>query len=126
MHSALPLSLTLLIAVGVLFNGCFYLVRPEVASRSFGLKPPAADPDTRAWLRLKGVRDAASGIVVLTLVYFADRHLLGIVLIAYSIIPLGDMLTVLGSGGSKTSAFSIHGLTCAVMLLVGLLFIHAI
>jgi len=33
---------------------------------------------------------------------------------------------VLGSGGSKSQAFSIHGVTCAVMLVVGLLLINAI
>jgi hypothetical protein len=43
-----------------------------------------------------------------------------------AIIPLGDMSIILGSGGSKSRAFSIHGVTCAVMLVVGLLLIHAI
>jgi hypothetical protein len=36
------------------------------------------------------------------------------------------MSIVLGSGGSKSQAFSVHGVTCAVMLIVGLLLIHAI
>ena len=56
----------------------------------------------------------------------ADRRLVGIALLVYAIIPLGDMSIVLASGGSKSRAFSIHGLTCAVMLVVGLLPIHAI
>jgi len=38
-------------------SGCFYLVSPERISGTFGLKPPASDADTRAWLRLKGIRD---------------------------------------------------------------------
>jgi hypothetical protein len=29
------------------------------------LKPPASDVDTRAWLRLKGIRDVASGLEML-------------------------------------------------------------
>jgi len=56
----------------------------------------------------------------------AEKRSLGIALLALAIIPLGDMSIVLGSGGSKSKAFSIHGLTCAVMLVVGLLLIHAI
>jgi hypothetical protein len=56
----------------------------------------------------------------------ADRQSVGIALVVLAIIPLGDMSIILGSGGSKSRAFSIHGVTCAVMLLVGLLFIHAI
>jgi hypothetical protein len=50
----------------------------------------------------------------------------GIALLVEAIMPLGDMSIILGSGGSKSRAFSIHGVTCAVMLVVGLLLIHAI
>jgi hypothetical protein len=126
MHNAIPFSLAALIAVAVTVIGCFYLVSPERVSGSFGLKPPASDADTRAWLRLKGIRDVGCGLVVLTLMLTADSRSLGIVLLALAIIPFGDMSIILRSGGSKSKAFSIHGLTCAVMLVVGLLLIHAI
>jgi hypothetical protein len=126
MYNAIPLSLAALIAVSVFAIGSFYLVSPARISGSFGLKPPAADADTRAWLRLKGIRDVASGLVVLTLMLAADRRSVGIALIAFAVIPLGDMAIVLASGGSKTKAFSIHGATCAVMLAIGLLLIHAL
>ena len=56
----------------------------------------------------------------------ADTRSVGIVLLVEAIIPFGDMSINLGSGGSKSRAFSIHGATCAVMLVVGLLLIHAI
>ena len=123
---AMPLSLAALVAVGVMVIGCFYLVSPERISGSFGLKPPASDADTRAWLRLKGIRDAVAGLVVLTMMLTADRQSVGIALLVLAIIPLGDMSIILGSSGSKSRAFSIHGVTCAVMLVVGLLLIHAI
>jgi hypothetical protein len=126
MHSAIPLSVAALIAVAVMTIGCFYLVAPQRISGSFGLKPPASDADTRAWLRLKGIRDLGAGLVVLTMMLTADLRTVGIALIAFAVIPLGDMAIVLGSGGSTSKAFSIHGLTCAVMLVVGLLLIHAI
>ena len=130
MLNAIPLSLAALIAVGIIVIGCFYLVSPERISGTFGLKPPASDADTRAWLRLKGIRDLVSGLVVLTMMLTmmltADRRSLGIALLVLAIIPLGDMSIILGSGGSKSRAFSIHGVTCAVMLVAGLLLIHAI
>ena len=65
-------------------------------------------------------------MVVLILMLTADRRSLGIALLALAVIPFGDMSIVLGSGGSRLSAFSIHGLTCAVMVVVGLSLIHAI
>jgi hypothetical protein len=113
-------------AAGIMVIGCFYLVSPERISGTFGLKPPASDADTRAWLRPKGIRDVAAGLVVLTMMLAADGRLVGMALLVEAIIPLGDMSIILASGGSKSRALSIHGVTCAAMLVVGLLLIHAI
>jgi hypothetical protein len=126
MHNAIPLTVAALIAVAIIVIGCFYLVSPERISGTFGLKPPASDPDTRAWLRPKGIRDVVAGLVVLAMMLTADSRSVGIVILVEALIPLGDMSIILGSGGSKSKAFSVHGVTCAVMLVVGLLLIHAI
>src|ERR1700752_405219 len=126
MHNAIPLAVAALIAVAIIVIGCFYLVTPGRISAIFGLKPPASDADTRGWLRLKGIRDVVAGLVVLAMMLTADNRLVGIVLLVEAIIPLGDMSIILGSGGSKSKAFSVHGITCAVMLVAGLLLIHAI
>ena len=126
MHTAIPLSVAALMAVGIIVIGCFYLVSPERISGTFGLKPPASDADTRAWLRLKGIRDVASGLAVLTMMLTTDSRTVGIVLLVFAIIPFGDMFNILVSGGRKATAFSVHGVTCAVMLFAGLLSIHAI
>ena len=125
MHNAIQLSLAALLAVAIVVIGCFYLISPERMTGSFGLKPPSPDADTRAWLRLKGIRDIVSGLVVLTLMVTTDARTVGIALLVLAITHLGDMSNVLGSGGSKSTAFSVHGVTCAVMLVVGLFLIHA-
>lgn len=126
MHNVIPLSLAALIAASIIVIGCFYLAAPQRISGTFGLKPPASDVDTLAWLRPKGIRDIASGLLVLTMMLTADNRMVGIVLLALAIIPFGDMSIILGSGGSRSKAFSVHGLTCAVMLVIGLLLIHVI
>ena len=126
MNTAIPLILAALIAVGIIAIGYFYLVSPERILGTFGLKPPASDADTLAWLRPKGIPDIASGLVVLTMMLTADSRSVGIVLLVFAIIPFGDMSIILGSGGSRSRAFSVHGVTCAVMLVVGLSLIHAI
>ena len=126
MHSARPLSLAVLVSVGIIVIGCFYLASPERMTGSFGLKPPASDADTRAWLRLKGIRDLAAGLVVVTLMLTTDSRTVGIALLVFAIIPFGDMSNILVSGGRKATAFSVHGVTCAVMLFAGLLLIHII
>jgi len=124
MHSAVPFTLAVLIAVGIMVIGCFYLASPQRVLGSFGLKPPASDADTLAWLRLKGIRDVVAGLAVLSLMLTTDSRTVGIVLLVFAIIPFGDMSNILASGGRKATAFSVHGVTCAVMLAVGLLLIH--
>jgi len=124
MQNVIALSLAALMAVAIIVIGCFYLLSPERMTGSFGLKPPAPDADTRAWLRLKGIRDIASGLVVLTMMLTTGPRTVGIALLALAITPLGDMSIILGSGGSKSKALSIHGVTCAAMLVVGLFLIH--
>jgi len=126
MHNVVPIVLAALIAVGIIVIGCFYLVAPERISGSFGLRPPAPDADTRAWLRPKGIRDIASGLMVLSMMLTGDMRLVGTVLLVLAIIPFGDMSIILGSGGRKATAFSVHGVTCAVMVVAGLLLTHAI
>jgi hypothetical protein len=126
MHNVIPLTLAALLAVGIIVIGCFYLAAPERISGTFGLKPPASDADTRAWLRPKGVRDVAAGLVVLAMMLAADRRSVGIALLVEAVIPFGDMSIILGSGGSRSRAFSVHGVTCVVMLVVGLLLILAV
>jgi hypothetical protein len=126
MHNALPLIMATLISVGIIIIGCFYIASPERVTGSFGLNPPATDSDTRAWLRLKGIRDIASGLAVLTLMMAADSHTVGIVMIVFAVIPLGDMINILASGGKKATAFLVHGVTCAVMLAAGLFLIRVI
>jgi len=126
MHYAIPFSLAALMAVAIIVIGCFYVLSPERMTGSFGLRPPAPDTDTRAWLRLKGIRDVVSGLVVLTMMLTTDTRTVGIALLVEAIVPFGDMSNILGSGGSKSTAFSVHGVTCAVMLVVGLWLIHII
>src|SRR5947208_2361373 len=47
---AVPLCVAALMAVAIIVIGCFYLVSPERISGTFGLRQPAPDADTRAWL----------------------------------------------------------------------------
>ena len=126
MHNAIALILAALVAFGIIVIGGFYLVSPRRILGTFGLKPPASDADTLAWLRLKGIRDVVSGLVLLAMMLTADARTVGVVLLVLAIIPFGDMSNILVSGGRKTTAFSVHGVTCAVILVAGLLLIHAV
>jgi Domain of unknown function (DUF4267) len=75
---------------------------------------------------LKGIRDVTSGLAVLTMMLTTNYRTVGILLLVLALIPFGDMSNILVSGGRKATAFSVHGVTCAVMLFAGLLLIRAL
>ena len=126
MQNVVLMALAGLVSIGIILIGCFYVLAPQRVVGSFGLKPPSPDADTRAWLRLKGIRDVASGLAVLILMLMTDSRTVGLILLAFAIIPFGDMSNILVSGGRKATSFFVHGVTCAIMLFAGLLLIRPI
>ena len=84
MHNAFPLSLAALVSAGIIVIGCFYVASPQRILGGFGLKPPAPDIDTLAWLRLKGIRDIASGFAVLILMLTTNSRTVGILLLVFA------------------------------------------
>ena len=116
MHG-LATGLALFLALAIITIGTQYIWRPMAATRSFGLPLPANGANVAWWLRLKGVRDIASGLTVLAIMVWGGPHMVGIILLVEAIIPIGDMLVVLAARGSARRAFGIHGLTALVMIL---------
>jgi hypothetical protein len=93
------------------------LVAPRVAAAGYGVVPDLGLRETRAYLSVKGVRDIASGLIIIILMAAGATHLVGWVMLAATIIPIADAVIVLGSGGSKSIAYGVHGGTAAVMLI---------
>ena len=116
----LPLGTALLVALAIIAIGTQYVVNPTTATRSFGLPLPEYGANAVWWLRLKGVRDIASGLAVLAFMAWGVPRGVGIILFVEAIIPVGDMLLVLAAKGSAKSAFGVHGLTAAVMVLAAI------
>ena len=110
----------LLVAIAIIALGGHYLVRPRAASRSFGLPLPEEGANTTRWLRLKGVRDIASGVVVLAVMAWGAPPTLGLVLLALAIIPIGDMSLVLAARGRTNVALGVHAPTAALMIVAAI------
>ena len=119
-------SLAGLIAVGIVFIGARFLWNPAAASGAFGIaNSPSPSTGFTGWLAVKGTRDIVSGLFVFLLMAEGSPRLLGEFLLVASLIALGDAATVLRSGGSRTAAFGIHGLTALVIIAVGATLIGA-
>lgn len=106
-----------LLAAAIIFIGARFLVAPRVAAAGYGVLPNLDQPGSGAYLSAKGVRDIATGLFVIILMVAGATHLVGWVMLAGTIIPLGDATIVLRNGGSKSVAWGVHGGTAAVMLI---------
>jgi hypothetical protein len=114
------IGVALLVAIGIIAIGALYLFRPRAATLSFGLPLPEDGDNIVWWLRLKGVRDIVSGLVVLALMIWGGPRTLGIALLIEAIIPAGDMSLILAAKGSAGRALGIHGLTAVLMILAAI------
>lgn len=109
-------GVAILVALAIIGLGLMYLFNPQAVMPSFGLPLPGSDPDGDGWYRLKGVRDIASGGVVLGMMGWAGWRAVGIALLVEALIPLGDMSLILAAKGSTARALGIHGLTAVLMI----------
>ena len=120
MHG-LALGIALLVALAIIAMGTQYVASPRSATRSFGLPLPEEGANVAWWLRLKGVRDIASGLAVLAFMAWGGLRDIGIIQLTLAVIPVGDMLVILAAKGSTKSAFGMHGLTAVLMVLAAIL-----
>ncbi|MUL49019.1 DUF4267 domain-containing protein [Mycobacterium sp. CBMA293] len=119
--TAIGYTLAGLLGAGIIFIGARFLLAPRVAAAGYGVQPDLSQSDNRAYLSVKGVRDIASGLVVVVLMAAGATHLLGWMLLAATVIPLGDAAIVLSNGGSKSIAWGVHGVTAVVMIITAAL-----
>lgn len=115
-----------LIGVAIVFLSAHDLLAPQSAAAGFGLPNAATDSaDSRAWLSVRAVRDIASGPFIFILLASDKPHVLGWVMLAACIIPLGDALVVRRNNGPKAAIYGIHGGTTVLMLIISVLLLIA-
>ncbi|WP_308214787.1 DUF4267 domain-containing protein, partial [Mycolicibacter minnesotensis] len=51
----------------LIFVGTRFIVAPRVAAAGYGVQPDLAQPSVGAYMRVKGIRDIASGLFVIIL-----------------------------------------------------------
>ncbi|MFD4429648.1 DUF4267 domain-containing protein [Nocardia sp. NPDC058497] len=121
--SRIATALSLAGGAFIIYVGLSYLIAPEATAAGFGL-PAWPAGDAVGFLNVKGVRDVATGIVIIALLATRQRFALGITMLAFALIPVGDMITVLSWNGSTATAFGVHGFTAALVALTGALLIR--
>jgi hypothetical protein len=123
MATSIGFYLSGVIAVGIIFIGCRFLLAPSSAAAAYGV-PAGTEPHSQAYLFAKGIRDIASGLFVGMLIAFGSAHALGWFMLIATIIPVADAVIVLRHGRNRTVTFGVHGVTAVAMLIIsGLLLI---
>ncbi|MFJ9366194.1 DUF4267 domain-containing protein [Nocardia sp. NPDC101769] len=107
----------------ITYIGFRYLTDPQAAAPTFGMRVSPTG-EAADFLNVKGVRDAACGLLIVALLAARQRYSLGIVMLVMATIPTGDMLTVLRHDGSTAMAFGVHGVTAALVAATGLLLVN--
>jgi len=113
-------SIGLAIGAAIITIGLMYVSRPTVVAGSFGLPLPDG-LNVEAWLRLKGVRDIVSGTTLLTFVALGEPRWVGVLLLSFAVIPVGDMIVILANKGSVRTALGVHALTAIFMAAAGII-----
>ena len=104
------------IAFAIVVIGARFFVAPRAAAAGYGVtmgQEKACD----AFLSVKGVRDIVSGLFTVIVIVDRSAQLLGWFMLVATIIPITDTAIVLRHGGTKATAFGIHGSTALLMLI---------
>lgn len=119
----LTTALAALGAAFIIYVGLSYLIAPQATAADFGI-PTWPRQEGAAFLAVKGVRDIATGLVILALLLTGHRRALGWATAAIAFVPLGDAVIVLNSGGAAATALGVHGSTAAAVLLTAVLLLR--
>ncbi|WNG47685.1 DUF4267 domain-containing protein [Archangium minus] len=99
--------LTLLLGAFMLFLSILSRVDPVGGARGFGL--PLSGSEALPWLSIKSGRDLGIGLALVAIVATRQRLAAGLFVLASTVMPVVDALTVLKSGASLALALSVHG-----------------
>jgi len=114
-----------LVGAAVVTMGANFFRAPQAAS-GFGIPgTPVDDPTFRSWLGVKANRDIGTGLLLLAVLVGGTQDLLGAVMIAAAVMPLGDAITVARAKGPKATVYGVHAATAAVMVLIGIVLLVA-
>jgi len=94
MTKNIAIAIAFLTGAGMIFIGARFLLSPEMAEAGYGIH--FSEQGDYSFHYIKGIRDLFSGLLICTLVLSRQTKALGITLFIGTMIPLADMLIVLG------------------------------
>ena len=110
----------LILATGIIFIGVRFILHPHVGALGYGIS--FKNDSDAVYGKIKGIRDAFSGVVLLPLLWMRMRKAVAWVFTASMTIPAFDFLIILShNGNGDLEHLLIHGITTLVMLVTSIL-----
>lgn len=115
--------LCLVSGVGLLYIGARFFFDPVGAENDFGIN--TLTQGDFSFHHIKGVRDFFFGCVILLLLLKKEQRILGFILLAGTIIPASDFITVLYYQGHATGHLFAHFIAAIICFGCGISYISA-
>ncbi|WP_183559680.1 DUF4267 domain-containing protein [Mucilaginibacter sp. SP1R1] len=113
--SSLSWWLTLILAIGIILIGIRFIISPSTGAVGFGIA--FTNVNDGVYGKIKDIRDAFSGLVLLPLLLMKMRKAAAWVFTVAIIVPTVDCVIVIYTNGLQDSAhWLIHGSTAIIMI----------
>lgn len=115
----ISMAIAFLTGLGLIFIGARFLITPEVAEISYGLR--FNEHGDYSFHYIKGIRDMLPGLLICIFAILKQTKALAITLLAGTMVPVVDMLIVGSKGYNGISALIPHICAIIVCALFGLI-----
>lgn len=119
MTTKISYAIAFLLGLGMIFLGVRFFLSPEVATAGFGIHFNANGD--YSFHRIKGIRDIFSGLILIAFVLMNERRALGVTLLVATMIPVSDMLVVLGKSYNGVLQAMPHILAIIICFVFGII-----
>jgi hypothetical protein len=123
MTTKIAYAVAFLLGLGMIFLGARFFFAPEVATAAFGIHFNANGDYSFHYI--KGIRDIFSGVLLCALVLMKERRALGMMLFTATVIPVSDMLVVLGKSYNGMLQAMPHIVATIICSVFGILLLAA-
>ncbi|RAJ26389.1 DUF4267 domain-containing protein [Pedobacter cryoconitis] len=119
MTTKISYAIAFLTGLGMIFLGVRFFLSPEVATAGFGIHFNAGGD--YSFHHIKGIRDIFSGLVICAFVLMKERRVLGVTLLAGTIIPVNDMIVVLSKSNNSILPAMPHIIAIIICAISGII-----
>ena len=123
MTTKISYAIAFLLGLGMVFLGSRFFWSPEAATAGYGIRFNAQGDYSFHYI--KGIRDIFSGLVICAFVLLNERRALSLTLLTGTIIPLADMLIVLGKSYNSMFQALPHITAIAICTVFGIILLAA-